>query len=54
MNQFNQNERDQVPVPMDLVLNDNTARSINYLLLGLRYAVKRIVREAVEEVFDER
>lgn len=54
MNQFNQNERNQVPVPMDFVLNDKAAGSINYLLMGLRYAMKSIVREAVEEVFDER
>ena len=54
MNQINQNERDQVPVPMDLILNEKTAGSINYLLLGLRYAMKSIVKEAVEEVFNER
>lgn len=39
---------------MDFVLNDKAAGSINYLLMGLRYAMKSIVREAVEEVFDER
>ena len=54
MNQINQNEMDQVPVPMDLILNEKTAGSINYLLLGLRYAMKSIVKEAVEEVFNER
>ena len=48
MNQINQNEMDQVPVPMDLILNEKTAGSINYLLLGLRYAIKSIVKEAVE------
>lgn len=53
MNQINQNERDQVPVPMDLILNEKTAGSINYLLLGLRYAIKSIVKEAVEEVINE-
>ena len=54
MNQINQNQRNQVPVPMDFVLNDKAAGSINYLLMGLRYAMKSIVREAVEEVLDER
>lgn len=39
---------------MDFVLNDKAAGSINYLLMGLRYAMKSIVREAVEEVLDER
>ena len=53
MNQINQNEKDQVPVPMNLVLNEQTAGSINYLLLGLRYAMKSIVKEAVEEVIVE-
>lgn len=54
MNQFNQNERNQVSVPLGFALNDKAAGSINYLLLGLRYAMKSIVREAVEEVLDER
>lgn len=53
MNQFNENEKNQVLVPMDLVLNEKTAGSINYLLHGLRYAVKNIVKEAVEEVILE-
>ena len=53
MNQINQNERSQVPVPMDPVLNEKTAGSINYLLLGIRYAMKNIVKEAVEEVILE-
>ena len=53
MNQINQSEMGQVPVPMDLVLNEKTAGSINYLLLGLRYAMKSIVKEAVEEVILE-
>ena len=38
---------------MDFVLNDKTTGSINYLLLGLRYAIKQIVKEAVEEVILE-
>ena len=54
MNQIYQNEKGQVPVPVDLILNEKTAGSINYLLLGLRFAVKSIVKEAVEEVLDER
>ena len=54
MNQLIQNERNQVPVPAGLVLNDKTTGSINYLLLGLRYAMKCVVREAIEEVLDER
>ena len=54
MNQINQIEMDQVPVPIDLILNEKTAGSINYLLLGLRYALKSIVKEAVEEVLNER
>lgn len=49
-----QNENNQVPVQTELALNNKTAGSINYLLLGLRYALKGIVREAVEEVLDER
>ena len=53
MVQLNQNDENQVLVPMDLVLNEKTAGSINYLLLGLRYALKAIVKEAVEEVFLE-
>ena len=53
MKQINQNEMDPVPVPMDFVLNDKTTGSINYLLLGLRYAMKQIVKEAVEEVILE-
>ena len=53
MNQINQNEWDQVPVPMDLILNEKTAGSINYILLGLRYTLKSIVKEAVEEVIQE-
>ena len=53
MNQINQTGRNQVPVPMDLILNDKTAGSINYLLLGLRYTIKNIVKEAVEEVILE-
>ena len=53
MNQLNQNERDFVPVPMDIVLNDKTTESLNYLLLGLRYAMKQLVKEAVEEVILE-
>lgn len=53
MNQINQIENKQVPVPMDLVLTDKTAGSINYLLMGLRYAMKSIVKEAVEEVILE-
>lgn len=53
MNQINQNERSQVPVPMDPVLDEKTAGSINYLLLGIRYAMKNIVKEAVEEVILE-
>lgn len=50
----NQIQNNQIMVPTGLVLNDKTAGSINYLLLGLRYAIKSIVREAVEEVLDER
>ena len=50
----NQIQKNQAMVPSGLVLNDKTAGSINYLLLGLRYALKSIVREAVEEVLDER
>ena len=53
MNQMNQTEMDQVPIPMDLILNEKTAGSINYLLLGLRYAMKSIVKEAVKEVINE-
>ena len=53
MSQIEQNETDQVLVPMDLILNEKTAGSINYLLLGLRYALKSIVKEAVEEVLNE-
>ena len=54
MVQLNQNKENQVLVPMDFVLNEKTAKSINYLLLGLRYAMKALVKEAVEEVLDER
>lgn len=54
MNQINQIENSQVPVPMDFVLNNKAAGSINYLLMGLRYTMKSIVKEAVEEVLEER
>ena len=54
MVQLNQNKENQVLVPMDFVLNEKTAKSINYILLGLRYAMKTLVKEAVEEVLDER
>ncbi|MBO7562951.1 MAG: hypothetical protein J6T04_08740 [Bacteroidales bacterium] len=54
MNQINQTENSQVPATLDFVLSNKAAGSINYLLLGLRYAIKNIVREAVEEVLDER
>ena len=50
MNDLIKNEGTNVPVPVGFVLNDKTAGSINYLLLGLRYAMKKIVKEAVEEV----
>ena len=53
MKQINQIEMDQVLVPMDLFLNEKTAGSINYLLLGLRYAMKSVVKEAIEEVLNE-
>jgi len=53
MKQINQIENNQVPVPMDLILNERTAGSINHLLLGLRFAIKSIVKEAVEEVILE-
>lgn len=53
MNDLIKNEGTNVPVPMGFVLNDKTAGSINYLLLGLRYAMKNIVKEAVEEVILE-
>ena len=53
MNQINEFENSQVPVPFDLGLNNKTAGSINYLLLGLRAAIKGIVKEAVEEVLLE-
>lgn len=53
MSQLNQIEGNPVPVPMDLVLTDKTAGSINYLLMGLRYTIKKIVKEAVEEVIQE-
>ena len=53
MKEINQVERNQVPVPMDIVLNEKTTGSINYLLLGLRFALKSIVKEAVEEVILE-
>lgn len=53
MYQINENERSQVPVTMDSVLNEKTAGSINYLLMGIRYAMKVIVKEAVEEVYLE-
>ena len=53
MKQINQVEGNQVPVPMDIVLNEKTTGSINYLLLGLRFALKSIVKEAVEEVIQE-
>ena len=36
MNQLNKNEENTVPVPMDYILNEKTAGSINYLLLGLQ------------------
>ncbi len=54
MNQVNQIESSQVPVPIDFSRNNKAADSLNYLLWGLRYAMKSIVREAVEEVLDER
>ena len=53
MYQINENERSQVPVTMVSVLNEKTAGSINYLLMGIRYAMKVIVKEAVEEVILE-
>ena len=53
MNQVYENEGNPVPVPMDYVLGDKMEGSINYLLLGLRYAMKTIVKEAVEEVILE-
>lgn len=52
MNQISKNERSQVPVPMNY-LNEKTAGSINYLILTLRYAMKSMVKEAVEEVILE-
>ena len=53
MNDLIKNEGTNVPVPVGFVLNDKTAGSINYLLLGLRYAMKKIVKEAMEEVILE-
>ena len=53
MNQINENEGNPVPVPMDYVFSDKMEGSINYLLLGLRFAIKKIVKEAVEEVILE-
>lgn len=43
----------QAPVPMDLEMNNKVAGSINYLFVALRYMMKSIVREAVEEVLIE-
>ena len=53
MNNLIKNEGDNIPVPMDFVLNDKATGSINYLLLGLRYAMKTIVKETMEEVLLE-
>lgn len=53
MNNLSNKEGSNTPVPMDYVLNEKTAGSINYLLLGLRYAIKVIVKEAMEEVILE-
>ena len=53
MNQIYENEGNPIPVPMDYVLGDKMEGSINYLLLGLRFAIKKIVKEAVEEVILE-
>lgn len=53
MNDLIKNEGTNVPVPVDYILNDKTTGSINYLLLGLRYAMKKIVKEAMEEVILE-
>ena len=50
----NQIDKKQIPLQTGLALNNKTAGCINYLLLGLRYSLKGIVREAVEEVLDER
>ena len=53
MNQVNDINGTPVPAPMGIVLNDKMNGSINYLLLGIRYAKKKIVKEAVEEVLLE-
>lgn len=53
MNQITRTEQNQTPAPYMLDLNSKTIGSINYLLMGLRYVVKSIVREAVEEVLIE-
>ncbi len=53
MNQIYEKEGNPIPVPMDYVLSDKMEGSINYLLFGLRYAMKKIVKEAVEEVILE-
>ena len=53
MNQVYENEGNPIPVPMDYVLSNKMEGSINYLLLGLRYEMKKIVKEAVEEVILE-
>ena len=53
MNQLIPNETDQIPVPSGLVFNDKTAGCIQYLILGFRFAMKSIVKEAVKEVIEE-
>ena len=53
MKNLNEIKENTVPVTMDHILNEKTAGSINYLLMGIRYAMKVIVKEAVEEVYLE-
>lgn len=53
MKNLNEIKENTVPVTMDHILNEKTAGSINYLLMVIRYAMKIVVKEAVEEVILE-
>lgn len=54
MNQITQISNNQLSVPPMFGLNTQTAESIGYLLLAIRFAAKSIVKEAVEEVMEEK
>lgn len=54
MKQITRIETNQMPPQYGYALNNKTVGAINYLLLGLRCAMKSIVREAVNEALNER